>query len=712
MERTEFMKKPISRHALAGRLAVLGTVAVLQSCTTPQQRFIPEPLGIPKVADRAESVQLGGGPQATRRDRLAATSGPAIPEGRRTVEPLLASTPPRLSGDPISINFEGIRLPAFVNTVFGELLKVTFEIDDAVMQKDQMVTLRTADALAPGEFFELVTEVLGNYGISVVYANNVYRVVEATTVKKPIPRIIRSRTSTSVPSDLRPLFYFQPLNSVPTSTMMIWLNLIMGDRVQAMLLPSANGVVLLGSDEDVRSAVEIIATLDQPYMAGSRSLKISPAFWSAQRLAQQLVDIMTAEGYSIAIGGSNAMAIKLIPVEALNVIIAFGTGEEGLQHLLQWASELDQPGQTVSSQGAFYHQVFNAQAKDIAGVIEGLVGQGGQGITASDQSGGTSAQGAARQRQRIMVDEQRNALIFVGTAEEYAQFRTLVQQMDRAPLEVMIEATIAEITLRDSESLGVIFDYDSERTVAPNQTVVRSDDGGLFFSLIRSRAQILARVNALASNNRLQVLSSPRLVTASGKAAAISVGTQVPIITAQETSSGQVGGNTSILQSIQYRNTGVILNVEPVINSNRRVELTVSQEVSAAQANDLSGVQSPVIVNRSLQTTLSLNDGETVLLGGMISENYSSGNSGIPYLKDIPLLGNLFRSGSSSLDRTELIVLITPYIIDGPETARQVRDAFRSRLGEWAQPLTEAPADARATGIQQHQLQPQSVDQP
>lgn len=687
VESNELMKKLIPVRAIA-RLSMVGALVALQSCAM-QPTPITEPLGIPKVADRAETVTLTNSETAQQRTKLEAKSGPAIPEGRGRAEPILTSTPPRLSGENISINFEGIRLPAFINTVFGDLLKVTFEIDNAVTQRDQMVTLRTADPLNPNQFFELVTEVLGNYGVSVVYSNNAYRVVESANVKKPIPRIIRSRTSSSVPSDLRPLFYFQPLNSVAQSNMTIWLNLVMGDRVQAIGLPNANGLVLLGADDDVRSAVEIIETLDQPYMAGHQSLKISPAFWSAPRLAQQLTEILTAEGYSIAIGAMANSSIKLIPVEALNVIIAFSTGESGLQHVLQWASELDQPSQTVSNQGAFYHQVFNAQAKDIASVIEGMVGQGSPLTvnTAAPAASMTSAPPPSTLgRQRIMVDEQRNALIFVGSAEEYAQFRSLVQQMDRAPLEVMIEATIAEVTLRDSENLGLIFDFDSERTPSPNQTVVQSDDGGLFFSLVRSRAQILARVNALASTNRLQVLSSPRLVTASGKSAAISVGTQVPIITTQETAAGQVGGNTSILQSIQYRDTGVILNIAPVINSNRRVELNVSQQVSSAQANNLSGVQSPLIINRSLQTTLSLNDGETVLLGGMIQENFSKGNSGVPYLKDIPFLGNLFKSESQSVDRTELIVLITPYIIDGPEAARQVRDAFRSKLGEWAQP--------------------------
>ena len=140
------------------------------------------------------------------------------------------------------------------------------------------------------------------------------------------------------------------------------------------------------------------------------------------------------------------------------------------------------------------------------------------------------------------------------------------------------------------------------------------------------------------------------------------------------------------MQSIQYRSTGVTLNIEPTINSNRRVELTVSQDVSEAQANSLSGIQSPIILTRAIQPTLSLSDGETVLLGGLISENYSTGNSGFPYLKDVPLLGNLFKTESRGVDRTELIVLLTPYIIDSPETSRQVRDAFRNKLGEWASP--------------------------
>ena len=690
------MRFPLKNTSVFPRLILAAAGAsLLASCALKGGEPIPEPLRITKKAE-TDSIEMAGSSTA-KRDHLTSTPGVTPPLGRKQTEPLVAATPPRLTGEPVSVKFEGIRLAAFINTVFGDIFKVPYEIDNSLMQKDLMVTLSTGETpLQRDNFYRLVTEVLANYGVTVVYSNNVYRVVEVTTQKKPIPRIIRTRGVSSVPGDMRPVFYFQPLNSIQTATMNVWLELTMKDRVQSVPLPFANGLLLLGNAEDVNAATEVIQTLDQPYLAGTQSLKISPAFWSAAKLSTQLVEILTAEGYSIGTGGSISSAIKLIPVEAQNVIIAFGTGQEALQHVLQWATELDQPSQTANSQGAFYHQVYNAKAKDIVEIVRGIaettttqtqaVAQGAPGATPAISSSSSA-------RQKIMVDESRNGIIFTGTAEEYAQFRTLVQQMDRAPLQVMIEATIAEVNLKQGESLGVTFDWAARGGGALNQTTIKSDGAGIFFTLVRDHASIMSQVNALADYNRLQVLSSPRLVTSSGKSASINVGTQVPIITTQESSptGGVVGGNTSILQAIQYRNTGIILNINPTVNSSRRVELTVSQEVSDAQQNNISGVQSPLIINRSLQTTLSLDDGQTALLGGMISENYSRGNTGIPYLKDIPVLGNLFKNSSSSLQRTELIILLTPYIIDGAETAAQVRDAFRTKLGEWAAPV---PKDA------------------
>ena len=220
------------------------------------------------------------------------------------------------------------------------------------------------------------------------------------------------------------------------------------------------------------------------------------------------------------------------------------------------------------------------------------------------------------------------------------------------------------MTLDKGESLGVLLNFSETGMPIENQISV-SSDGGILANLIQDRGDFTAALNAAADKSKVSILSSPRLVAASGKSATMQVGTQVPIITTQQTApDGSTFGTSNILQQVQYRSTGIVLNIQPIVNSSRRVELTVSQEVSDAQNNDTSNIQSPIILTRGIETTLSVDDGETILLAGLISENFSEGDVGIPFLKDVPLIGNAFKTQSRALQKTELIVLLTPYIIN------------------------------------------------
>ncbi len=677
-----------------GRVGLVILAGAVASCTiTPPT--LPGPLNVPQSAQSRESILLAG--QENQQLNLTSKEGLAPPLGRTLAAPFSSSEPPKLTGENISINFEGIRLAAFINTVFGELLKLNFEIDPAVAARDQLVTLRTAEAIPPDQFYRVVIEVLSNHGLAVVYQDSTkfYKVIEGTAARQEVPRIARARSLASVPGDQRPIFFFTPLHNVQSGFMQAWLELALKDRVRFNGIPNSNGLLLMGKRDDIAAALETIDILDQPTMAGNHSLKISPVYWSADRLADQLVTVLVAEGYSAMVGNGSPTAIKFIPIQRLNTIIVFSTSQTTMEHVLRWAADLDQPSQTVNTQGIYYYQVQNASAQKVAEIVGQILGSGvtvaGQGRPAAAAGAplpaGTAVIEPARASpggQRVIVDEARNAIIYQGTAEEYAQFRLLVEQMDLAPLEVLIEATIAEVTLDQNESLGVVLGFDDGALALPNSNTITSS-AGLFATLLRSNGQITADINALSGNSRVTVLSTPRLVTTSGVAATIQVGTQVPIITTQQTATaGSVGGTSNILQDVQYRSTGILLNIKPIINSSRRVELTLSQEVSSASANNVSKVDSPIIQQRSIQTTLSLTDGQTALLGGLISETLNDGNSGVPFLKDIPIFGYLFKNQSSNTTRTELIVLITPYIIDGPETARAVRDAFKDKLGTWA----------------------------
>ncbi|MDX2143307.1 MAG: secretin N-terminal domain-containing protein [Rhodospirillaceae bacterium] len=671
-----------------------GMAPLFAGCETPGPLPFPEALKIEKRESANQPGLMLEPDTAGRRDKLTQEPLISTPLGRTIAEPLSSSAPPKLTGEKLSVNFEGIRLPAFVNTVFGEMLNVTFEIDSAIQKREQLVTLRTAESLDPNQFLRLTQQVLSNYGIAVVYQNDVFRIVDSATLQQDIPRIIRSRSLPSISDDMRPIFYYVPLTAISAGLMQQWLSQSLKDRLQYQTLPLANGLLLLGKRDDVQAAQETIAVLDQPALAGARSRRISPAFWSADKFATQLQEVLTAEGYQVTVGGNANSSIKIVPIRALNILIIFCPDEAVIDHVVTWAEELDKPGQTIDTKGIFYHPVFNTKASDIAAIIGQFLGAPASagGALASSQMTTPQTLGAggavADQRSTttptasagIVVDEGRNALIFQGTAEEYAQLRVLVEQMDRAPLEVLIEATVAEVTLKQGESLGLVLNFDDGAAAAASRSTIKSDSG-LLINLIRDRGQFNANIKALADKSRVNILSTPRVVASSGKAASINIGTQVPIITTQQTSPlGQVGGTSALLQDIQYRNTGVNLIINPTINSNRRVELQIQQEVSEAQVNNVSSVQSPLILTRSINTSLSLDDAETVLLGGLISENISNSENGIPYLKDIPMLGNLFKSTSTGRNRTELIVLLTPYIIESAETSRAIRDAFRDKL--------------------------------
>src|SRR5262249_21161757 len=157
--------------------------------------------------------------------------------------------------------------------------------------------------------------------------------------------------------------------------------------------------------------------------------------------------------------------------------------------------------------------------------------------------------------------------------------------------------------------------------------------------------------------------SRPHLTAKSGNQAMIQVGDEVPIITSQRAASTQTGGNTDTLQTVQYRQTGVILTITPIVYGDNRVDITVTQEVSDVRDNPNTAIGSPIIGSRTVSTTLTLADGRSAILGGLMEDSFSKGNRGVPFLKDIPILGQAFRTDSVSGRKTELVVLVTPMII-------------------------------------------------
>ena len=294
---------------------------------------------------------------------------------------------------------------------------------------------------------------------------------------------------------------------------------------------------------------------------------------------------------------------------------------------------------------------------------------------------------AAALSKKITLDTIGNALIYQGTAEEWARLLPVLKELDKPAKQVLIEVTIADVMLTDDEQFGI--EWQIPRTQWGNYSGrIGTYDGlglggsGLTYMLTDSLGEVRSMLNAFASKKRINVLSSPRIVVKSGENASINIGTEVPILTSQsvDPAAPQQEGNTAILQQIQYRRTGVILQVKPTVHAGNRVDLEVSQEISKAEANTTSDISSPSILNRHIQTKLSLSDGGSVLLGGLISHSQNVGVGSVPILGDIPLLGYLFRVDKQFIERSELIVLIVPYILNNDQEAREITESFRRQL--------------------------------
>ena len=284
----------------------------------------------------------------------------------------------------------------------------------------------------------------------------------------------------------------------------------------------------------------------------------------------------------------------------------------------------------------------------------------------------------------MVVDEKRNLLIFRGSGEEWASIREVVEKLDKPVPSVLIEVLIAEVSLNDEEKSGFEFLFNSgiDRfgLTGGTRNALGLSNQGLSLTL-DSAGQTRALLSLFHKNDKVSIRSQPKLLVKSGEEASIQVGNDIPVITQLSQDSVQVGGSTNVLQQVDYRTTGVVLSITPLVQAGGLVDVAINQELSEARptaATSLGG--SPTILTRNLSTSLSLKDGGSLLMGGLISENRSTGTLGVPGISRVPVLGRLFRADSYDGDRTELMVMVTPYVIRDHAEGSRLTEELKAGL--------------------------------
>lgn len=673
--------------------STLFLTSLLLSACASDKPIIPPPLDLPKKVAEHSALQQENEQAREKATRISETPKPPAPERLETGKP--APTPAPAAMDEkadITLSLEQVPLPSFIQVVYANILKKNVNLDPKVMERRDLVTLRTGEPQTPSQVENTARLLLKSYGIAAIDIGGLTRIVPDDAALGYLPEIRRGRALPETPLPMRPIFQHVELEAVRNTDIASWIHLMFGTKVKLQEDPGRNAVLLNGTTDDVMAAMEAIHILDQPLMKGRQSFRISPLYWSADELAKKLSEILQTEGYSTGttVIGNITMPITILPVAAVNSIFVFAANPQILEHVIAWARELDKPNEGGVGRNYFTYQAQYTDAQALANTLDKLLSS-----AATKPAGIAGTVPAAPALARVVVDNASNSLIFQGSNEDYGQIRSLLQGLDKPTKEALIEVTVAEVTLDDNSQLGVEW-LIKEARLDGVLSELAMGSAGLTYRRIDSVGNTRLLINALASSNQATILSTPRIVARNGETATIQVGDEVPFITSQQTSP-TTGATGSVLQTVQYRSTGVVLNVKPVIHSGDQIDLDVIQEVSFAKSTTTGVNTSPTFSSRKLQTKLALKNGSTVLLGGLISNDKSEGNSGVPLLKDIPLVGHAFRTDTERSKRTELIILITPYILADDNDAAAVTDAFRKQLGGWAKAQPKAALDADKT---------------
>jgi general secretion pathway protein D len=437
-------------------------------------------------------------------------------------------------------------------------------------------------------------------------------------------------------------------------------------------------LVLAGGGQELKSALDTIQLLDQSGLQDTRLRWFDLSNASAATVASELETLGKAAGIS---------GLSVLPLKRLNGIMVFARTQKALNDVTPWVYRLDTPTKNTASALWVYHP-RNTSAESLGKTLGSVVGgQGGvEGSSGGASSAARPAAGAAeapaatvssagggasegQEGVRVAVDKDTNTLIVFAPSWRWVQIQKILAELDKPQSQILIEASILEVTLGSNISLGVDWNvFANDRHLQVTSTAGKSSLIGPSypgFSIAYLGTDVQAAINALGARNSVEVVSAPKIITLDNKTARMQVGDQVPVVS--QTSQGTLTPNAPVINNVDYRNSGVILSVTPRISGENRIILEVSQEVSSVVQTRTSGIDSPTIQQRKFESTLTLRDGGVVALGGLISRSRNQGDAGVPGLKDIPGLGRLFKTATRDVTRTELIVLLRARVMVEPD---------------------------------------------
>jgi len=575
-----------------------------------------------------------------------------------------------LSAEEVTLNFSDADLTAVVNSV-SQMTGKNFIIDPRVKGK---VTVISSKPLNEDEVYNVFLSILQVHGFSTVPTKNAIKIIPDAAAKQDAAPVVKSLSSQSGDQLVTKVVQ---INNVNATQLVPILRPLVAQQGHLAAYAQTNVLIVSDRASNIRRISQIISQVDQKTDSDIEFVKLEHAF--AAEVVRLLTNLSAADTSKKK---GSVTSVKFSADERTNSILLSGEKNQRLKYR-SIITELDQP---VESSGNI-HVVYlrYAEAENISKIL-GSVGK--DVIKSQSKSAGGGKVASSAPILNIQADEVSNALVITAPMSIYRSLRTVIQQLDIPRAQVHIEAIIAEVSMDTSNELGVQWIIDG--TPADNPALVTQFAGsgtsiasvaagaigdGLTLGLGRTDhadLNFVALIRALSGDSDSNLLSTPSIVTLDNQEAEIVVGQNVPFVTG-EFSSTSTGDTTSAIanpfRTIERQDVGISLKVKPQINEGNSISMEIQQEVSNISGSSTGAVD--LITNkRSLNTTVMLEDGELLVLGGLIDEELIDVQQKVPGLGDIPILGALFRSKSVQKRKRNLLVFIRANIIKDPEKAR------------------------------------------
>lgn len=646
-----------------------------------------------------------------------------------------ASPPPNLVGTTgeTTFNFEGESLQAVVKAILGDMLGQNYVIAPGVQGT---VTYVTSRPVSPAEALSLLEMVLGWNNARMIYSDGRYNIVPADTAMATGAVAPRTGSLTGVRG-------FQ--------TRVVQLEYISAAEMEKILKPYArpnaivnadpgrNVITVAGSRTELENYLRTIRIFDVDWMS-SMSVGVFPLqYGKATKVVQDLEKVFGEQSKTPVAG-----MFRFMPLEGANAVLVITPQAEYLDQIQQWLERIDGAGAGVQ---LFSYELKYIKAGDLADRLAevfgggssgtrgtggngnvnlmpgsdpfSISGAGGKGDGFGDTSGGmddgmgsgTGGGGLGEgtlslgprqngnasvsleiegDRVGVSAVDEANTLLVRTTSRAWKSIRDVVERLDVMPMQVHIEAQIAQVTLRGKLEYGVNWYFENVlgATVLPDGTGARSITGGAGLAYTFLSGTSVGFLSALDEVTDVKMLQTPSVFVRNNAEAEFNVGTNIPI---NSVSFDPTTGAEGTINQVQYMETGTILKVRPRVTKDGMVFLDIIQEISTpSEIPDNCTNCNPAIDTRRLKTEAAIESGTTVLLAGLITDSVGRGSSGLPGLSRIPIIGGLFGQQSSNTLRNETIILLTPTIIRNPQEAVELTDEY-SRRFRAMEPLNPKP---------------------